>query len=382
MGESSHMNILITGGLGFIGLALTQELLEHNDSVTLLDNLSPQIHGNIPKVNSPLLDDPKVRVVRASVEDAMTLEPLLQEVSAIVHLAAETGTGQSMYQIARYNQVNTQGTALLLDILANKKHSVNKVVLASSRSIYGEGAYFNDESGRMEFPVARSVEALINHQWEPLGISGQPLRAIATPESCPPRPASIYAATKYAQEDLVRIACSALGIPYTILRFQNVYGNGQSLNNPYTGILSIFSTRLRKGLPLPIFEDGKESRDFVHVRDIARAIRLSLESDRANGYIFNVGSGIPTSVFEVAHKLNKAFQGNSTIHVTGQYRLGDIRHGYADLGSIRERLSYTPEVSLEQGLAEFAQWVLSQPLPEDKLDQANRELEKRKLMGS
>jgi dTDP-L-rhamnose 4-epimerase len=375
------MTILITGGLGFIGLALTKDLLEQNYSVILLDNLSPQIHGTIPNLASSIFEHPNVQVVRGSITEASLITSLLEQASVIIHLAAETGTGQSMYQIAHYNQVNSQGTAVLLDILANQNHSIKKIILASSRSIYGEGAYFNDELGAMEFPAARSAEALANHQWEPLGISGQPLRAVATPESCPPRPASIYAATKYAQEDLVRIACGVLGIPYTILRFQNVYGNGQSLNNPYTGILSIFSTRIRKGLPLPIFEDGKESRDFVHVRDIARAIRLSLESDRANGYIFNVGSGIPTSVFEVAHQLNEAFHGTSDIHITGQYRLGDIRHGYADLSSISECLGYTPEIPLKQGLAEFAQWVLSQPLPEDKLEQANRELAKRKLMG-
>ncbi|MDX2006526.1 MAG: GDP-mannose 4,6-dehydratase [Meiothermus sp.] len=373
--------ILITGGLGFIGLELAKTLVTGGYRVVLFDNLSPQIHGAIPQVQNPLFDRPNIHVVRGSINDHDTLEPLLQKVSAVVHLAAETGTGQSMYQIAHYNQINTQGTAVLLDILANKPHSVKKVVLASSRSIYGEGAYKNLQTGSLEFPPARSQEALFAHQWEPVGTTGQPLQAVATPEDTPPRPASIYAATKYAQEDLVRIACGSLGIGYTVLRFQNVYGNGQSLNNPYTGILSIFSTRIRKGLMLPIFEDGKETRDFVHVRDVVSAIRLSLESDRANGQTFNVGSGIPTSVFDVARLLVRALKGTSEIRTTGQYRLGDIRHCYADLTRIRERLGFQPEVSLEQGIDEFAGWVLTQTLPEDRLEQANRELIERKLMG-
>jgi dTDP-L-rhamnose 4-epimerase len=207
------------------------------------------------------------------------------------------------------------------------------------------------------------------------------LRAVATHETCPPRPASIYAATKYAQEDLVRIACSSIGIGYTILRFQNVYGSGQSLNNPYTGILSIFSTRIRKGLPLPIFEDGKETRDFVHVRDVVKVIQLSLELEGADDQTFNVGSGVPTSILEIAQKLVTAFNGSSEIQITGQYRLGDIRHCYADLSYIAQRLQYKPEISLEQGLSEFAEWVATQPLPEDKLEQANKELEQRNLMG-
>lgn len=373
--------VLITGGLGFIGLQLGRELISRGYEIVLLDNLSPQIHGVIPQVDLTLLNFSKIQLIRGDISDAVLLESLFAQISAIVHLAAETGTGQSMYQIAHYNKVNTQGTAVLLDVLANKKHTVKKVILASSRAIYGEGPYLNEQTGQLEYPGARSAEALSRQQWEPLSKSGQPLSVIATSENTPPRPASIYAATKYAQEDLVRIACTSLGISYTILRFQNVYGNGQSLNNPYTGILSVFSTRIRKGLPLPIFEDGKESRDFVHVRDVTKAIRLSLESPRADNQIFNVGSGVPTSILEIAQKLVAAFNGSSNIQVTGQYRLGDIRHCYADLTRIREQLNYEPEVSLEQGIAEFAAWVLSQPLPEDQLDKANRELKERNLMG-
>ncbi len=375
------MNILITGGLGFIGLNTTEQLISLGYNIILLDNLSPQIHGAIPQIESTVLNSPNVQVIRGDAGDATLLESLLGQVSAVIHLAAETGTGQSMYQIARYNQVNTQGTAVLLDVLANKKHSVTKVILASSRSIYGEGAYKNVQNGKLEFPAARSAEALAAHQWEPISKTGDMLQMVATPEESLPSPASIYAATKYAQEDLVRIACSSLGIGFTILRFQNVYGNGQSLNNPYTGILSIFSTRIRKGLPLPIFEDGQESRDFVHVRDIAKAIVLCLKKPQADGQVFNVGSGIPTSILQIANQLVIAFNGASEIHTTAQYRLGDIRHCYADLTKINTFLNYTPEVSLEQGLHEFAQWVSNQPLPEDKLELANQELKERRLMG-
>lgn len=381
MGESLTMDILITGGLGFIGLNTTEQLIARGHKVVLLDNLSPQIHGAIPQIESSVLNSPNVQIIRGDAGDATLLESVLQEVSAVIHLAAETGTGQSMYQIARYNQVNTQGTAVLLDILANKKHSVTKVILASSRSIYGEGAYFCTNCEQTKYPKPRTAEALSKSQWEMnCPNCSQKMKPVPTPENAPPQPASIYAATKYAQEDLVRITCGALGIGYTILRFQNVYGAGQSLNNPYTGILSIFSTRIRKGLNLPIFEDGLESRDFIHVFDIAKAIYMSLESDHANGQTFNVGSGIQSSILEVAQKLVAAFNQNSEIIVTGQYRLGDIRHCYADLKLIKDALGFTPQVLLDEGLNQFATWVLGQVLPEDLSEKANAELRDRKLM--
>jgi dTDP-L-rhamnose 4-epimerase len=373
--------ILITGGLGFIGLNTTEQLIAQGHKVILLDNLSPQIHGAIPQIESSVLNSPNVQVIRGDAGDATILEALIEQVSAVIHLAAETGTGQSMYQIARYNQVNTQGTAVLLDVLANKKHSVTKIILASSRSIYGEGAYFCTNCQQTKYPKPRTSEALSKFHWEMrCPTCNQVMKPIPTPESSPPQPASIYAATKYAQEDLIRIACNALGIGFSILRFQNVYGSGQSLNNPYTGILSIFSTRIRKGLNLPIFEDGLESRDFVHVSDIARAIQMSLESDRANGQTFNVGSGIQSSVLEIAQKLASAFNTNTEIATTRQYRLGDIRHCYADLRLIKDTLGFSPAVILEEGLSQFATWVLSQPLPQDLSEKANIELRNRKLM--
>ncbi|WP_211444849.1 NAD-dependent epimerase/dehydratase family protein [Collimonas humicola] len=376
------MNILITGGLGFIGtnLALSlQKVNQHN--VRILDNLSPQIHGVIPAVDARILGLANVEIVRGDVCDQAALKTVLNGIDAVVHLAAETGTAQSMYQISHYNNVNSQATAQLLDLLANTPHSVKKIVLASSRSIYGEGAYECKNHGTV-YPAARSAAQLKNHQWDPVCPQcGNSITSIATPEAARPSPASIYAATKYAQEDLIRIAGDSLGIGTAILRFQNVYGAGQSLNNPYTGILSIFSTRIRRGMSLPIFEDGQESRDFVHVSDVVRAIELALLNEAANGGTFNVGAGEPTSVLEIANMLVDAFEGKIRPVVTGQYRLGDIRHCYADLSEIRSKLKFEPQISLKQGIEEFANWVLSQPLPEDGLDKANEELKKRKMMS-
>lgn len=376
-----NKHILITGGAGFIGTNLSRKLLADGYRISVLDNLSPQIHGPYPQLDEAMLRDGRIHFIRADVRQSGVLEQALQTVDTVVHLAAETGTAQSMYQIAHYNEVNTQATAQLLDILANKPNTVKKIVLASSRSIYGEGAYACPTHGTV-YPGARSAAQLKNHQWDPLCPACKgPLRAIPTPETARPSPASIYAATKYAQEDLIRIAGDSLGISTAILRFQNVYGAGQSLNNPYTGILSIFSTRIRRGMSLPIFEDGLESRDFVHVNDIVQAIQLAMESDAASGATLNVGAGEPTSVLDIANLLVDALGGNVRPEVTGQYRLGDIRHCYADLSQIKATLNFTPQVSLARGIEEFAAWVSSQPLPEDGLDKANEELKKRKMMS-
>jgi dTDP-L-rhamnose 4-epimerase len=373
--------VLITGGLGFIGSELTRQLARQGHRVRLLDSLTVQVHGAVPSVDTRLLGLGGVTVMRGDVTCREDLELAVVGVDAIVHLAAETGTGQSMYEIARYERVNGLGTALLLDVLANSTHQVKRLVLASSRSIYGEGQYQCPEHQVVQ-PLPRVASALKAGHFEihcpTCGVAVQPM---PTRETAIPQPASIYAATKLAQEELVRIACNALCIPWVVLRFQNVYGPGQSLNNPYTGILSIFSTRIRRGLDLPIFEDGTESRDFVHVADVARAIALSLESDRAPGQILNVGAGQPTSVRQVAETLVRAFRGTSAVKVNGQFRLGDIRHCYADLTRIGEVLAFKPSVTLEDGLRGFAEWVLTQPLPEDQLAKANQELRDRGLMS-
>lgn len=377
--------VLITGGAGFIGTHLARHLLADGMALRVLDPLAPQIHGALPH-GLDWLADARIEFVRGSVTDRRTVEAALEGVKHVVHLAAETGTGQSMYEMARYNEVNSQGTAVLLDILANRRDlGVERIVLSSSRSVYGEGAFTcaacGTAAGR-QFPGARPAAQLAAHRWEPLCTRcGGALSAVPTREDDPVRPASIYAATKYAQEDLVRVACEALGIGHAILRLQNVYGEGQSLKNPYTGILSIFSTRIRRGLDLPIFEDGLESRDFVHVDDVARAMHACLVSARPIDRVVNVGSGVGTSVMDVARQLVVSLGGDVPVRVTSEYRLGDIRHNVADITRLRELLPGGPRVGLAEGLDRFAAWVKTQPLPEDRLDSANAELRARKLMA-
>lgn len=373
--------VLITGGAGFIGGHCARLALAAGHDVRLLDNLSTQIHGADPQFVAP----PGAEFLRGDVNRREDLARSMKGVECVIHLAAETGTGQSMYEIDRYYRVNVQGTALLLDILANGAHSVSNIILASSRSVYGEGAYLCQAcgpGGLRCFPASRSAAQLASHEWEPkCPTCGGELKPTATRETDQLAPASIYAATKLAQEDMVRVAGRALGIGHAILRFQNVYGEGQSLNNPYTGILSIFSTRLRLGLSLPIFEDGEESRDFVHVEDVARVVLSCVELPSNAGLTLNVGCGRPTSVMKVAQTLARVMDSDIQPHVTGQYRLGDIRHNYADLDAVRLTTGFQPSIGLEEGLARFCAWVTSQPVPEDMLAKANAELAARDLMG-
>jgi dTDP-L-rhamnose 4-epimerase len=377
--------VLITGGLGFIGLTLARTLVQRGLTVRLLDNLSPQIHGPVPQPElGELLVEPQVEVMRGDVRRRQDWVLALNEVDSVVHLAAETGTGQSMYRIGDYTSTNVLGTALLLDVLANDHHQVTKLLLASSRSVYGEGTYRCAGCG-LVYPPIRSLDNLQAGQWEPLCPSCcGPIHPVATPEIARTSPASVYAATKLAQEDLVRIAANALGIPFLIFRLQNVYGEGQSLNNPYTGILSIFSNRIRQGKVISLFEDGQESRDFVHVSDVSEAMALGLESDGGDGLTMNVGSGRQVSVHTIARSLQRQFTESSTLVVSGQYRLGDIRHNFADISAIGQALGFSPRVSLEEGIARFVRWVKMQPIaedgPEDGLDRANRELIERGLM--
>jgi dTDP-L-rhamnose 4-epimerase len=376
--------VLVTGGAGFIGSHLSTALLAGGVQVRILDPLSQQVHGPVPS-GLDWLNRDGIEFIRAGVESRDALRQALAGADAVVHLAAETGTGQSMYRIEHYNAVNVQGTAALLDVLANdEKRTVKRIVLASSRSVYGEGAYVCETCSpeRRVFPDPRPAAQLAAHRWEPSCPScGQALTAVPTREDDRVNPASIYAATKLAQEDLVRIACDTMGMGYAILRLQNVYGEGQSLTNPYTGILSIFSTRIRRGLQLPIFEDGQETRDFVHVADVADALAAALRVEPAPNAIINVGTGRRASVAEIAALLAKALGATPDLLVTGQYRLGDIRHNYADIGRLRRLIGREPRLGLAEGLARFAAWVKAEPLPEDQLDRANAELRGRKMMG-
>jgi dTDP-L-rhamnose 4-epimerase len=374
-------HILITGGAGFIGTHLTRLALAANHRVRILDNLSRQVHGDFSSFEPPN----GAEFIRGDVNERSELERALKGVDTVVHLAAETGTGQSMYEIDRYYRVNVQGTALLFDILANRDHRIGNFVLASSRSVYGEGAYLCrscDAAGARRFPSARTADQLAAQVWtSPCPQCGGALEPAATREDDRLAPASIYAATKLAQEDLARVACSALAIPHAILRFQNVFGEGQSLNNPYTGILSIFSTRIRLGQSLPVFEDGEETRDFVHVDDVANSILRCVQNANERGVTLNVGSGKPTSVMSVARLLQRTMGSSIEPHVTGQYRVGDIRHNFADISRLESVTGFRPQISLENGLKRFSDWVMEQPVPQDLLDQANAELKARGLMA-
>ena len=371
---------MITGGAGFIGTHLTRAVLGAGHWVRLLDNLSPQVHGEgnsfTPLSGAELqLGDVTVR------ED---VRQALDGVDTLIHLAAETGTGQSMYEIERYYRVNVQGTAALLDLLANTKHTVRNFILASSRSVYGEGAYLCygcDPAGARRFPPARSPGQLAAHEWTPVCPECRgAIQPTATREDDGLAPASIYAATKLAQEDLVKVACGALGIRHSILRLQNVFGEGQSLRNPYTGILSIFSTRIRLGQSLPVFEDGEETRDFVHVEDVVTAFLACMSRPPAAGVTLNVGSGNPATILEVARMLQQLMGSTIEPEVTGQYRVGDIRHNFADVSQLERVTGFRPAISLQTGMKRFSDWVSSQPVPRDLLDQANAELRARKLM--
>ncbi len=373
--------VLITGGLGFIGRHVAELLVGQGRHVLLFDNLSPQTHGAVPRIAADgLVGHPRVEIYRGDVRQPADWEKVLPEVRYVIHMAAETGTAQSMCEISHYTETNVGGTAALLNYLANRKHEVAKIILGSSRAVYGEGAYRCAHCG-LVYPPMRREDRLGFEKWDPLcPRCGDCIEAAATPEDARLAPASIYAATKLAQEDLVRIATSALGIPAVILRMQNVYGEGQSLKNPYTGILSIFSNQLRLGKTLNLYEDGQESRDFVHVSDVARAVVLTLSTVAADGCTLNVGSGCATTIAEVASLLSERFGSKAEPVISNQYRLGDIRHAIADLTLIQSRLGFAPLLSLEKGLDRFTEWVKTQPVEPDQLARATRELLERGLI--
>lgn len=360
---------LITGGAGFIGSHLGRELIERGVQVRALDTLVPQVHG--PERAPPEYLHPDVELVEGDVTDPQALKRALDGVDAVFHLASLVGVGQSMYRIAEYTRVNDLGTAVLLEALAERP--VERLVVASSMSIYGEGRY-RDEDGRVHDSVTRSPERLERGDWEPHGHDGGTLRPVPTPEEKIPSLASVYALSKFDQERLALLVGGAYGIPVVALRFFNVYGPYQALSNPYTGVLAIFAARLLNGRPPLIFEDGGQMRDFVAVRDVARACRLAMEVDGAVGETFNVGGGEPLSVLEVAQRLARAL-GRSDIEprVTHEYRVGDVRHCFGDVGKARRVLGFEPEVSFEQGLAELTAWLEGQ-VADDQVDRAREEL--------
>ncbi len=371
------MKVVITGGLGFIGSALASRLISEGHAVTVVDNLSPQIHGDLPGVDAPA----GAMVIRLDVRDFAKRADILEGADVVVHLAAETGTGQSMYRIEEYVDVNERGLASLLAAIAGCRRRPRRVVLSSSRSVYGEGAYrCADGSGGLVQPLPRSKEQLALGQWDHR-LGGVALNAVATPESLGFVPGSVYAATKAAQELLLFSAASALGFRPVILRLQNVYGEGQSLRNPYTGIISIFFNKARQGMEIPLYEDGLESRDFVHISDVVSAFSLALVADIPYGTAINIGSGVATSVSDLAETLTRVSGCRVPIRVTGQYRVGDIRHCFADLQRAKCMLGFSPKVTLASGLERFCAWATQQPVHEDLSVRATEEL-RRTGLGS
>ena len=373
-------NILITGGAGFIGSNLALKLISKGYTVTVLDNLSPQIHGDNPKETSPLflsIKD-KVKFIEGTVTNIEDWKKALEGQDVIVHYAAETGTGQSMYEVQKYIDVNITGTSLMLELLVNGDYNVKKVVVASSRSIYGEGKYMSKELGAV-YPKHRVAEDMDKGDFEPNYSNSSSLTLVATDEDSKIHPSSVYGITKQNQEQMVLTVCPTIGIAGVAFRYQNVYGPGQSLKNPYTGILSIFSTQIKNGNGINIFEDGKESRDFVYIDDVVDATILGIEKEEANNQVFNVGTGVATDVITVANSLCKNYGVEVPITISGNYRLGDIRHNFADLTKISSTLGFEPKFSFEQGLQQFTDWVNTQEVQEDKYQKSIDEMKAKGL---
>lgn len=374
-------HVLITGGAGFIGTRLARRLTDAGHTVTVLDALIPQVHGEDPETTSPLLRslDGVADVIHGTVTSTDDLLRAVDRATVVVHLAAETGTGQSMYEIDRYVEANVGGTAKLLDILANTEHTVRRIVIASSRSIYGEGSY-RTQDGRVVHPAHRADADMAAGDFD-VHLAGEgPLTVIPTDETAKLHPSSVYGITKQMQESLIMTVAPTIGIEPVALRYQNVYGPGQSLKNPYTGILSIFSTLIRQGKDINIFEDGLESRDFVYIDDVVEATFLGATAPAASGGVFNVGSGVATTVLDVVDALFAAYGTTVPTRISGNYRLGDIRHNIADTARLREVLGFTPTVAFADGVRAFAQWVLTEPVEGDSYQRSLDEMATRNLL--
>ena len=352
------MKILITGGAGFIGSNLAKKLIKRGHDLRILDNFSKQIHGNNQSLDSEL---DGVDLIIGDVRNKSVITQSLDDVNAVVHLAAETGTGQSMYQLEEYQHTNISGTLNIINHLLHNEHSVEKIIVASSRAIYGEGRYSCKKHGVI-YPDERSEIEMSNGQFDhKCKLCNRNLEAEATPENARIAPLSFYGITKQVQEQIVTMYAKVLGISGYSLRYQNVYGPGQSLMNPYTGIMAIFSTLARNNQTIRIFEDGNESRDFVYIDDVIDATIKCLSPDRHGIESFNIGSGNPTSVYKVAESIINNLDSNSELIITGEYRSGDIRHNYANLEKSAKDLSFISKTDFNDGLKKFLEWALLQP---------------------
>jgi dTDP-L-rhamnose 4-epimerase len=370
--------VLVTGGAGFIGSYLVDALIEKGYDVRVFDSLEAQVHGG--ERQPPPYLNPAAELVVGDVRDRPALKEALDGVSAVFHYAAAVGVGQSMYQIHRYVETNALGGATLLDILANERHGVQKLVVASSMSVYGEGQYECDVCG-VAYPQLRPDEQLRERQWEMLCPScGGEVRPLPTDEEKPLHPTSIYAVTKRDHEEMFLCFGRAYEIPTVALRFFNVYGPRQALSNPYTGVAAIFSSRLLNDQPPVIYEDGQQSRDFIHVTDIVRASLLAMESSAGDYEVFNVGTGRPLSVLAIARVLiDSLADGRMEPQIVGKYRRGDIRHCFANIGKIKDKLGFVPQVSFEDGVSDLLAWVKEQEAA-DGFHQVDRELKDKELI--
>jgi dTDP-L-rhamnose 4-epimerase len=362
-------NILITGGAGFVGSHLADALLAAGHKVRIFDNLTSQVHPD----GTPDYLSSEVELMHGSIRDAAAVRRALNGIEVVFHLAAAVGVGQSMYEIEHYMGTNTQGTAILLQELLNRKARVEKLVLASSMSIYGEGKYACSQCGDFA-PQLRPLEQLKIRQWEPVcPTCGETLTPIPTDESKPLQCSSIYALSKKDQEEMCLLFGRTYSLPVVALRYFNIYGTRQALSNPYTGVAAIFASRLMNGNAPMVFEDGKQMRDFVSVKDIVRANLLAMESKQADGMALNIGTGQPISIGDVAVELSRAMHSNLTAEMTQKFRAGDIRHCFADISAAKKYLGYAPQVRFADGLKELVQWLRSQQ-PQDHAAEAVAQL--------
>jgi dTDP-L-rhamnose 4-epimerase len=370
--------VLITGGAGFVGSHLADRLAASGHRVVLFDNLEPQVHGDLDG-GRPAYLSPDHELVRGDIRDADALAPVLRRVDVVFHLAAMVGVGQSMYQVRRYTEVNALGVANLLQALVDHRGDVRKLLVASTMSIYGEGAYTCRSCGRVA-PRQRPEAQLARRQWEPLCPACQePLSALPTDEDKPLHPTSIYAVNKRDHEEMCLAFGQAYHLPTVALRFFNIYGSRQALSNPYTGVAAIFCGRLLNGKAPLVFEDGRQTRDFVHVSDIAQACERAMDHPAADGEVFNVGTGRPLSVVDVGEALAAQLGWRGGFEINEQFRAGDIRHCYADINRIRSRLGYEPRVSFEDGVEELVGWVSQQQGVRDAVAEAAAQLAARGL---
>jgi len=369
--------ILVTGGAGFIGSHIVDELIRKGHEVRVLDNLDPQVHG--PKQPKPGYLNPKAEFVRGDVRSRDRLKAALEDVDIVYHEAAAVGVGQSMYQIDHYVDVNCKGTGLLLDEIVNGEYDIRKLIVASSMSIYGEGVYECDRCDGTVYPEYRPAKQLEAHEWEmKCPKCGGIARPVPTSEEKPLRPTSVYAVSKRDQEELVLSTGKAYSIPSVALRYFNVYGPRQALSNPYTGVCAIFQSNIKNDNPPVIYEDGLQTRDFVDVRDIVQANMLALESSKADYEMFNVASGKPVSILHIAETFARLYGKKIKPEIKNKFRAGDIRHCFADISKIR-KIGFTPKIDFEEGMKELVEWGKKQEA-RDLSQKALQELEERNLL--